>query len=286
VVLQRTAARLGDRPAYFVRNPERWEGTSWREYGLQVRQAARALLSMGVQRGDAVGILSFNRPEWAITAFAAMSIGAKPAGIYWTSSVDDMAYVLNHSKAKVLMVENPERLDSVKVCADRIPHLQQVVLFKTDNAPSDFPLPQLPWSGFLALSQTVTDEALDARMAELSPDDIGTLIYTSGTTGPSKAVALSQGNLWWPGPAETPPCAGGGASGNRPGQRQTDACVPGAQVHDFAHHTHRRGWRVDAHTQGEAQGGDGAATRPDRRDVRQRQPLRLPHPDRLMNALI
>lgn len=82
VVLQRTAARLSDKPAYFVRGPERWEGTSWREYGLQVRQAARALISMGVQRGDAVAILSFNRPEWAITAFAAMSIGAKPAGIY------------------------------------------------------------------------------------------------------------------------------------------------------------------------------------------------------------
>lgn len=197
VVLQRTAARLSDKPAYFVRGPERWEGTSWREYGLQVRQAARALISMGVQRGDAVAILSFNRPEWAITAFAAMSIGAKPAGIYWTSSVDDMAYVLNHSKAKVLMVENSERWAGVQACADRVPHLRQVVMFKTDTPSSDFPLPQLPWSGFLASSQTVPDEILDARMAELNPDDIGTLIYTSGTTGPSKAAALSQGNLWW-----------------------------------------------------------------------------------------
>jgi long-chain acyl-CoA synthetase len=197
VTLQRTAARLGDRLAYFVRGPERWEGTSWRDYGQQVRQAARALIGMGVQRGDAVAILSFNRPEWAVTAFAAMSIGAKPAGIYWTSSVDDVAYVLNHSKAKVLMVENHDRLASVRACADRIPHLRQVVMFKSEPGNGDAPLPQLPWSGFLATSQSVSDEVLDARMAELGPDDIGTLIYTSGTTGPSKAVALSQGNLWW-----------------------------------------------------------------------------------------
>ncbi|WP_339582483.1 AMP-binding protein [Aquabacterium sp. G14] len=137
-MLQRTAARLSDKPAYFVRGPERWEGTSWREYGLQVRQAARALISMGVQRGDAVAILSFNRPEWAITAFAAMSIGAKPAGIYWTSSVDDMAYVLNHSKAKVLMVENAERLAGVQACAGRVPHLRQVVMFKTAPPPPTY----------------------------------------------------------------------------------------------------------------------------------------------------
>ena len=197
VTLQRTAARLADRPAYFVRGAERWEGTSWRDYGQQVRQAARALISLGVQRGDAVAILSFNRPEWAITAFAAMSIGAKPAGIYWTSSVDDVAYVLNHSKAKVLMVENHDRLVSVQACADRIPHLRQVVMFKSEPGNADCPLPKLPWSGFLAASQSVADEVLDARMAELGPDDIGTLIYTSGTTGPTKAVALSQGNLWW-----------------------------------------------------------------------------------------
>lgn len=197
VTLQRTAARLGDRLAYFVRGPERWVGTSWRDYGQQVRQAARALISQGVQRGDAVAILSFNRPEWAVTAFAAMSIGAKPAGIYWTSSVDDIAYILNHSKAKVLMVENPERLTGVQSCLDRVPHLRQVVIFKTGQGNADFPLPQLPWPGFLASSQSVPDEVLDSRMAELKPDDIGTLIYTSGTTGPSKAVALSQGNLWW-----------------------------------------------------------------------------------------
>ena len=197
VTLQRTAVRLGDRPAYFVRGPERWEGTSWRDYGQQVRQAARALINLGVQRGDAVAILSFNRPEWAVTAFAAMSIGAKPAGIYWTSSVDDIAYILNHSEAKVLMVENAERLTGVQSCLDHVPHLRQVVMFKAGQENAEFPLPQLPWPGFLASAQSVPDEMLDARMAELGPDDIGTLIYTSGTTGPSKAVALSQGNLWW-----------------------------------------------------------------------------------------
>lgn len=197
LTLQRTAARLGSRMAYFVRGPEHWEGTSWQDYAKQVRQAARALIGMGVQRGDAVAVLSFNRPEWAITAFAAMSIGAKPAGIYWTSSVDDIAYILNHSQAKVLMVENSERLAAVQQCADRTPHLRQVVMFEADATRSEFPVPQQAWAAFLALSSNVSEEILDARMAELRPDDIGTLIYTSGTTGPSKAVALSQGNLWW-----------------------------------------------------------------------------------------
>ena len=197
VVLQRTANRLGDQTAYFMRGAESWEGTSWRDYAHQVRQAARALLSLGVEPGDAVAILSFNRPEWAITAFAAMSIGAKPAGIYWTSAVDDVAYVLNHSQAKVLMVENAERLDGMHACMEHVPHLRHVVMFKPDGRKSTSVLPPLDWADFLVKSKEVSDDVLDARLAALCPDDIGALIYTSGTTGPSKAVALSQGNLWW-----------------------------------------------------------------------------------------
>lgn len=198
VVLQRTAKRLGSREAYFVRREHGWEATSWQEYGEQVSTAARALLSLGVRRGDAVAVLSFNRPEWAIIAFAAMSIGAMPAGIYWTSSTQDIAYVLNHSKAPILFVEDENRLASVTASTDELPHLKTIVSFK-DLAGLSVPcnLPLSSWQDFLSRHKETPESALQQRTSALTPDDIGTLIYTSGTTGPSKAVALSQGNLWW-----------------------------------------------------------------------------------------
>ena len=100
-VLFETARRLGAHPAYHVRSASAWQGTSWQDYGESVRQAARALLQLGVQRGDAVAILGFNSPQWATMAFAAMAIGATPAGIYWTSSSQDIDYILNHCEDEV-----------------------------------------------------------------------------------------------------------------------------------------------------------------------------------------
>lgn len=195
-----TANKLGDHAAYWVRGETSWQATTWRDHADQVRQAARALLSLGVQRGDAVAILSFNRPQWATTAYAAMSIGAVPVGIYWTSSTADIDYILNHCKASVLMVEDADRLTRVQACAANLRHLRHIVLLQGD-VPAALVDRASNWQDFMALgqSQQAADQDLliNQRLASIQPEDTGTLIYTSGTTGPSKAVVLSHGNLWW-----------------------------------------------------------------------------------------
>lgn len=209
-VLFDTAHRLGTHPAYHVRGSAGWQGTSWQAYGEGVRQAARALLQLGVQRGDAVAILAFNSPQWTTMAFAAMAIGAVPAGIYWTSSSQDIAYILNHCRASVLLVDEAARLHNVEVAKADLPHLKTVVLLSaqehasgsTWNTPASR-CQLIDWGRFLALGSSPEGSTLarqlNERLASLAPTDLGTLIYTSGTTGPAKAVALSQGNLWWMG---------------------------------------------------------------------------------------
>lgn len=193
-----TAERLGQHPAYCVRTDAGWQATSWQEHGQQVRDASRALLSLGVARGEAVAILSFNTPQWVTLAFAAMAIGAMPVGIYWTSSPQDIAYILNHCKARVLLVDDASRLQAVEASPEPLPHLSTIVMLRgSDQAVASTTL--LSWRAFLALSHTAHEAVRQQRLASLQTDDIGTLIYTSGTTGPAKAVALSQGNLWWVG---------------------------------------------------------------------------------------
>ncbi len=196
-----TAARLASHPAYWIRDDTAWLATSWTDYANQVRTAARALLSLGVERGDAVAILSFNCPAWSITAFAAMSIGATPVGIYWTSSSADIEYVLNHCKAPVLVLEDSQRLAKVEGCADALLHLRHIV--QINGQPTDQAAGKtlLSWQALMARGQTdqasAQDRVIDQRVAAITASDTGTLIYTSGTTGPSKAVVLSHGNLWW-----------------------------------------------------------------------------------------
>lgn len=205
-ILLETARRLGAHPAYHVRDANAWQGTSWQDYGQAVRQAARALLQLGVQRGDAVAILGFNSPQWTTMAFAAMAIGATPAGIYWTSSSQDIAYILNHCRASVLLVDDSKRLRTVEEVAPELLHLNTVVLLSSMEQVGNSPLSSpegrrqlMGWEAFLSLGTPALEKQLNDRLGSLLPTDIGTLIYTSGTTGPAKAVALSQGNLWWMG---------------------------------------------------------------------------------------
>ncbi|MDV7392653.1 AMP-binding protein, partial [Arthrospira platensis SPKY1] len=86
-------------PAYYEKIGSAWVPTPWHTYVDQVRQAARALLTLGLQPGDTVCILGFNRPEWAIMQLAAMAIGGAGAGIYTTNSPSEVQYIIEHAGA-------------------------------------------------------------------------------------------------------------------------------------------------------------------------------------------
>ncbi|MDE2593364.1 MAG: long-chain fatty acid--CoA ligase [Burkholderiales bacterium] len=190
----RTAARHANKPAYFVRDDKGWQPASWDHYSEQVRTAARALIALGVQPGQVVCILGFNRPEWAIMDMAAMMVGAVPAGIYWTSSVSEVGYILNHSRSPVLLIESQDRYAKIASLRASLPHLQQVVRMK-DGLPSDDHT--LSWTDFLGQGHVRLQAQVHDRLKAIQPEDPGTYIYTSGTTGPSKAVELTHANLAW-----------------------------------------------------------------------------------------
>lgn len=189
-----TAQERAKQSAYFVREESGWVGTSWADYAAQVQAAARALVALGVQPGETVCILGFNRPEWSIMDLATMMVGAVPAGIYWTSSSSEIEYILDHARAPVLLVDNAERLDKITAMRERLVMLRQVVRMD-DGKPSD--AASLSWRDFIAQGKPELQATVDARMAAIRPEQPGTYIYTSGTTGPAKAVELSHGNLAW-----------------------------------------------------------------------------------------
>jgi long-chain acyl-CoA synthetase len=188
------AARLGGAPAYHVRGPSGWQASSWSTYGDEVRRTGAALVALGVEEGTPVCILGANRPEWVIFDVAAMAAGAVPAGIYATSSPSECEYILNHSEAPVVLVEDAAQWAKVAAVRDRLPHLRHAVLMRGAD-PVDDPM-VLSWEEFLSRGEG-GGGALDARLDALRPDGLGTFIYTSGTTGRPKAVMLTHDNLAW-----------------------------------------------------------------------------------------
>ncbi len=185
----------GALPAYHHRRDEVWHTVTWARFASEVHTAARSLVHLGLAPGQATCLLCSNRPEWVIFAHATMMAGGTPAGIYTTSSPHEVQYIIDHAGARLLLLEDPRRLEDLRPRRGPALRLDRVVLLEGADTIDD-PLIS-SWERFLALAEQTPRSAIDARMEALQSDDVATLIYTSGTTGDPKAVMLTHHNLAW-----------------------------------------------------------------------------------------
>ena len=192
-VLERTVRQHGPRPAVRVKKNGAWKTTTWDEYRQQVRQVARALISLGVQPGQGVCIIGYNCPEWFFSDVGAIYAGAVPAGIYTTSSPEQCQYIANHCEAIAVFVEDQEQLSKFLAVRGQLPKLKALVLMKGETNQAGC----YSWQKFLELGLNTPESELDKRMQAQNADAMATLIYTSGTTGTPKGVMLSHDNLTW-----------------------------------------------------------------------------------------
>jgi long-chain acyl-CoA synthetase len=182
-------------PAYRVRENGRWRTTTWRRYGAEVREAARALIALGFEPGSCTCLIGFNRPEWVIFDLATMAVGGVPAGIYTTCSPEEVQYIASHTEATVILIEDEGQWKKLEQERTRLPALETVVMMKGGAEIDDDMV--LSWEEFIEKGADVDDAKVEERLDALDPNALATLIYTSGTTGPPKGVMLSHSNLTW-----------------------------------------------------------------------------------------
>ncbi len=174
------------RPAYLVQDGGAWREVSWGEAARRVDELAHGFLSLGVKKGDPFAILARTRLEWALLDFALLSIGAVVVPIYPTSSQGEIEYILRHSDAIGLAVEDSEHAAQVSQRRAELPRLEHVLTF------SD--LDDLASRGRDHLARD--SDALERVGASITEDDPLTCMYTSGTTGPPKGCLLSHRNYY------------------------------------------------------------------------------------------
>ena len=182
-----------DAPVYYTLGEAQPKPITWAEYSAMITDSARALVSLGAQKGGVVAILGYNRPEWCVMDMAAMMTGGMSAGVYQTNSPAEIEYILNHSGAPFIVCENAAYLESVAQITDNCPKLKHIILM--DGTGEDHPL-AMSWEQFQAKSEDTPADIIHERVAKLDGKDLGGLIYTSGTTGPPKAVALSHSAIF------------------------------------------------------------------------------------------
>src|SRR5256885_7766534 len=85
------------------------------------------MVELGLRRGDVVGIIGDNRPDWVAAEIAAHAIGAMSLGLYRDVLDEEAAYLLSHGEAKLVFAEDEEQVDKLLALRDRVPQLKHVV---------------------------------------------------------------------------------------------------------------------------------------------------------------
>jgi len=173
-------------PAYLVDRDGSWHAVSWSEAAERVEALANGLLSRGVVKGDAFGVLASTSIEWALFDFALAHVGAVGAAVYANSSPKDVAYVLAHSESVGVLCEDATHLEKVEHLRGELPRLAHVLTFAD--------LDELEDEGRSFRAEN--PDALTERVAQITEDDVFTFIYTSGTTGPPKACMIRHRNYY------------------------------------------------------------------------------------------
>jgi long-chain acyl-CoA synthetase len=162
-----------------------WHHLSWTEIWRQTGQIAAKLNSLGINRGDRIAIFANNCIDWTLVDLAAMYLGVITVPLYATASPDQIKYILQHAKVRLVFCGEPQNQTLTSVI-DELPDLTGTVLI------GQYSLSVLPDNHLQHWSEE--DAAIPAPVMADS-EDLLTIVYTSGTTGTPKGVMLTHGNL-------------------------------------------------------------------------------------------
>ena len=168
----------------------KWMGYSTKEVKQKGDSLSCELISLGIKKGDKIGIISTtNRTEWVIADYAISQIGAINVPIYPNISSDDYKFIFNHAEVKLCFVSDKDLLKKVNAIKSKCKNLNKVYSFDKLN--------DCDWFGSLIEIKCPKEiiTKINLTKKKIKTNDLATIIYTSGTTGVPKGVMLSHNNI-------------------------------------------------------------------------------------------
>lgn len=175
-----------------------WRVFTWNDYQARVRDFALGMVELGIIRGDVVGIIGDNRPDWVSAEIAAHAVGAMSLGLYRDVLDEEAAYLLNYGEAKIVFAEDEEQVDKLLALGDRVPMLRHIV-YADPRGMRKYDDPRLLEADALAKmgrDRAAREPDLYDRMVDATRgEDVAILCTTSGTTSHPKLAMLAAGRV-------------------------------------------------------------------------------------------
>ena len=189
---------LGDRTAHREKHLGIWKSHSWAAFLDAARAIGLGLAQLGLKRGEVASILSEDNKEWIYADLGIQCVGGIVSGVYPTDSAEQVAFLLQDSASRYLIVENAEQLDKFLEIRKRVPGVRKCVVLDREGL-HDFVDEQVVFlEDLYVIGRKVHEKDPDRFRREVEtscPGDTAILIYTSGTTGRPKGAMISHRNI-------------------------------------------------------------------------------------------
>ena len=175
-----------------------WRVFTWNDYQDRVRDFALGMIELGLGRGDVIGVIGDNRPDWVAAEIATHAIGAMSLGLYRDVLDEEAAYLLNYGEARLVFAEDEEQVDKLLNLADRAPHLKHIV-YSDPRGMRKYDDPRLIAADKLATlgrERAAREPGLYDRLVDATNgEDCAILCTTSGTTAHPKLAMLAAARV-------------------------------------------------------------------------------------------
>ncbi|OGP93435.1 MAG: hypothetical protein A2Z19_04330 [Deltaproteobacteria bacterium RBG_16_54_18] len=176
-----------------------WETYTWHEYLNYVKQAALGLLSLGLKRGECVGIITDNHPEWLFSELAAQAVGASTLNLYTSSVTKELTFGLNRIQAAYVVAQDQEQVDKLLEARKELSHCRRIIYIDRTGMRTYQDNPWLlSFAELLELGKALQKKnpgRFEKELRKGKASDLALMIMTSGTTGLPKFAMLSYENI-------------------------------------------------------------------------------------------